>query len=49
MEKKIYITPFVEVIVAHFESILCGSVGGNTGYDSDDVIGGGDLSDDDDF
>ena len=49
MEKKIYITPFVEEIATHFESILCGSVGGNTGYGGDDIIGGDNLLDDDDF
>lgn len=49
MERLIYQSPDFIVIIRKFEGILCASIGGGTGYLDDDVIGGGTLTDDDDF
>jgi hypothetical protein len=43
---KEYITPETAVLNVNSEGILCSSVGGNTGYGGDGIIGGGDLTDD---
>ena len=49
MNKKEYICPEVSVLYFKTEGVLCGSIGGNTGYGPGGIIGGGDLSDDDDW
>lgn len=48
MNKKEYISPQISVIGINTEGVLCGSIGGNTGYGPGGTIGGGDLTDDED-
>lgn len=48
MKKIEYISPRIISTPLRHNRAIAASVGGNTGYSSDDIISGGDLSDDED-